>query len=124
MAEQQIRRTPSPEKFKVAIGPLSQEIARRIHPDGGGGAKRISDETRGRQFLVIDVASREIRCANADLAGLRNTRELACTIEHEQLNAIDAMAQRNNVEFISRGHDKESHRLRCFRGAVEVDAFG
>src|ERR1043165_621483 len=124
MAEHLDLTIQTPEKFNVAIRQITPAIARPINPDGGGGAKRISDESRGRQFLVIDVASREIRCANADLAGLRNTRELACTIEHEQLNAIDAMAQRNNVEFISRGHDKESHRLRCFRGAVEVDAFG
>ncbi|SAL03041.1 hypothetical protein AWB80_08483 [Caballeronia pedi] len=73
----------TPKKLDIAIGTITREIARAIHPRTGN--ERIIEETLGSQISAIQIAPRHAR--TADIQFTHRTRRHQLILRIEQIHA-------------------------------------
>ena len=115
-----------------AVRPEAAEVAGAVEPVVRPGARqeRVAGEALAGE-VGIEVAAREIGGADADLPQLGDAGPPAGRVDHQELDAVDAAAERHRPGapggLLRRGLDRHrmpAHGLRGLGGAVEVDAGG
>src|SRR5215813_10672834 len=75
------------KEFERAVVAKSPSIAGHVQTPRGQTCDAAIDETRGRRLRSVDVAEREPRTADADLAGFARCRQLEVRTQHAHLEA-------------------------------------
>ncbi len=72
----------APEVFEVPVRQPAREIARAIHPRARRRGERIRREPLRREFRPVEVAARDLRARDAQLAGTADRARPAAGVEH------------------------------------------
>src|SRR5215472_2943971 len=83
------------KEFERAVVAKPPSIAGHVKTSRGQACDAAIDETRSRQLRSVDVAEREPRTADADLAGFARRRQLEVWTQHQHLGARDRVTNRN-----------------------------
>jgi hypothetical protein len=116
-------------QLDVTVGQIAPEVAGTVDPVRFLGNEWVGQETLGRQRVVAEVSPGEMAAAHVDLACFADSGEAAGPVEHQELDALDALAERQDLAaepcrrglLRSRDHEAGDRALRL-RRAVEVDA--
>ena len=84
------------QEFDLAVGQPSAAVARLVEPPAGDVAERVGDEAFGRQPRGVEIAARQPRAPDVELARHARGHGAAIGVEDVRLDVGDGTADRDH----------------------------
>ena len=90
------------QELDRAVGQPSAAVARPVEPAAGDVAERVGEESLGRQLRGVQIAARQPRAADVQLARHARGDRLAIRVEDVRLHVGDGPADRDRAAAVRR----------------------